>query len=139
MASKRSVTARQHNQLGVTFFESGALVLAIEQFTRAARRAPWVPTYWLNLGVALLDRGDVNEAKIALDKSLKLNPQSQSAYFYLAQIHSKRGDDLSARAAYQKVIDLDSSTHLARRALELTKGRCPQLITQSKPSRDGRL
>ncbi len=138
MASKRSVTARQYNQLGVTFFESRALDLAIEQFTRATRRAPWVPTYWLNLGVALLDRGDVNEAKSALDKSLKLNPQSQSAYFHLAQIHAKRGDDLPARAAYQKVIDLDSSTHLARRALELAEGCCPQLIAQST-SHDGRL
>lgn len=130
MAHKR-VTARQRNQLGVTFFESGALDLAIEQFTCATRRAPWIATYWLNLGVALLDRGEVEQAKTALEKSLKLNPQNQSTYFHLAQIHTKRGDYSSAKAAYLKVIGLDSSTHLARRARELTEGWHPQLFTQS--------
>jgi Flp pilus assembly protein TadD len=117
MARKR-VTASQHNQLGVTFFQSGAVDLAIEQFTRATKRAPWVATYQLNLGVALLERGEVDEAAAALERCLKLNPQSQSAYFHLAQIHTKHGDKLSARAAHLKVIDIDPETHFARRARE---------------------
>jgi tetratricopeptide (TPR) repeat protein len=136
MARKR-VTAPQHNQLGVTFFQSGSLDLAIEQFTRATKRAPWVATYWLNLGVAFLDRGEVNEAEAALEKCLKLKPQNQSAYFHRAQIHTKRGDDSSAKAAYEKVIDLDSTTHLARRAHELLKGWRPQVIVGRKAARTG--
>ena len=137
MGRRTRAKASEHNQLGVTFFQSRSIDLAIEQFIQATKRAPWVATYWLNLGVALLDRGKVDEAKTALDKSLKLNPQSQSAYFHLGQIHTKRGDDASSREAYLKVIDLNSSTDLARRARELTEGRCPHLIVQSEASTKG--
>jgi len=127
MARRTRGKASEHNQLGVSFFQSGSLDLAIEQFTRATKRAPRVATYWLNLGVALLDRGELDQAKTVLEKSLKLNPQSQSVYFHLAQIHTERGDDSSARAAYLKVIDLDPRTHLAQRARELTEGWRPHL------------
>lgn len=127
MVQKRA-TARQSNQLGVTFFQSGALELAIEQFMRATKRAPWVPTYWLNLGVALLERGAVNEAEAALERCLNLNPQSQSAFFHFGQIHIKRGDYSSAEASYLKVIELDPSTHLAQRAHEFIEGWRPHLI-----------
>lgn len=129
MARKRA-TARQHNQLGVTFFQSGAVDLAVEQFTRAIKSAPGVGTYWLNLGVALLDRGDLDRATTALEKSSHLNPKSQSTYFHLAQIHTKRGEALAAREAYLKVIELDSQTYFAQRARELTEGRIPKVIVR---------
>jgi len=127
MSSRKRATARQHNQLGVTFFQSGAIDLAIEQFTRATKRAPWMATYWLNLGVALLDRGEVEQAETALKKSLELDPGSQSTYFHLAQLHSKRGDRSSANAAYLKVIELNAHSYLAQRARELTEGWHPKL------------
>lgn len=133
MARKQNVTARQHNELGVTFFQSGALDLAIEQFRKARKRAPRVATYWLNLGVALLDKAELDEAESVLMQSLKLKPQSQSAYFHLAQLYTRRGDNLSARAMYLKVIDLDSTTYLAQRARELTEGGHPHLIHGENP------
>lgn len=117
-----------HNQLGVTFFQSGAIELAVEQFTLAKRRAAWVSTYWLNLGVALLEQNELDKAEAALSRALKLNPQSQSAHFHLAQIHTKRGDETAARNAYQQVITLDPLTRFAQRAREHNEGWRPRLI-----------
>jgi Flp pilus assembly protein TadD len=91
MARRSRPTAFEHNQLGVSFFQSGAVELAVEQFTRATRRAPWVSSYWLNLGVALLDKGELDEAQAALEHSLRLNPKSQSAHFHLGQLFDKGG------------------------------------------------
>lgn len=82
-------TASQHNQLGVSFYESGAIDLAIEEFRRATKRVPWVATYWLNLGAALLDQAEDEEAESALMRALRLNP-NQSVYYHLAQLHKKR-------------------------------------------------
>jgi Flp pilus assembly protein TadD len=73
MARKTKAHAFEHNQLGVTFFQSGAIELAIEQFMKATRRAWWVPSYWLNLGVALLDKGELDEAESALMRAIALN------------------------------------------------------------------
>jgi tetratricopeptide (TPR) repeat protein len=58
----------------VTFYESGAIDLAIEEFRRATKRVPRVATYWLNLGVALLDEDKNEEAESALKRALRLNP-----------------------------------------------------------------
>jgi hypothetical protein len=42
VSRRRRARGFEHNQLGVTFYRSGALDLAIEQFELATRRAPWV-------------------------------------------------------------------------------------------------
>jgi Tfp pilus assembly protein PilF len=121
--------AVEHNQLGVTFYRSGAIELALGQFTLATRRAPWVSSYWLNLGVALLDKDELDEAEAALKHAIEQNRRSQSAYFYLAQIHEKRCDDLATREFYQRAIELAPHTHLARRARERLEGWRPRLKT----------
>jgi tetratricopeptide (TPR) repeat protein len=90
MARQTKARAVEDNQLGVAFFQSGAIELAVEQFRRAARRASWVSTYWLNLGVAPLEGGELDEAESALRHALKINSKSQSAHFHLAQLHAKR-------------------------------------------------
>lgn len=123
----RRVFAREHNQLGVTFYRSGAIDLALEQFKRATKRAPRVASYWLNLGVALIDKDALAEAESALRRVLELNPGSQSAYFHLAQIYDKRHDETSGRHCYEQVIELAPDTDLARRAREHLKGWRPRL------------
>jgi Flp pilus assembly protein TadD len=120
-------TASQHNQLGVSFYESGAVDLAIEEFRRATRRVPWVATYWLNLGAALLDKDKDEEAESALRRALRLKPDNQSAYYHLAQLHKKRGDEEATRAAYEKAIELGPRTYLADRAREYLEGWHPRI------------
>jgi tetratricopeptide (TPR) repeat protein len=120
-------TASQHNQLGVTFYESGAIDLAIEEFRRATKRVPWVATYWLNLGAALLDKDKGEEAESALRRALRLKPNSQSAYYHLAQLYKKRGDQAATRAAYEKAIELGPHTHLADQAREYLENWHPRI------------
>ncbi|MER3426509.1 MAG: hypothetical protein C4334_00195 [Pyrinomonas sp.] len=132
MARKRRARGSEHNQLGVTFYRSGALDLAIEQFELATRRAPWASSYWLNLGVALLSKGILDEAEAALSRALELDGESQSGYFHLAQLYEERGDEAAARGAFKKVIDLDPRTHLAQRARERLEGWRPRLLGMPK-------
>jgi tetratricopeptide (TPR) repeat protein len=119
--------AREHNQLGVHFYRSGALDLALEQFKRATKQAPWVASYWLNLGVALLDTDALDDAQAALTEAVEINPQNQSAYFHLAQLKEKRSDTLAARELYRRAIELGSNTRLAGRARERLQGWQPRL------------
>lgn len=128
MARRTRAHAIEHNQLGVTFFQSGAIDLAIEQFRLATQRAPWVSSYWLNLGVALLDKDLPEQAEAAFQRTLTLNPKSQSAYFHLAQLYKKRGDEAAARRAYAQVIEIDPYTYLAQRAREHNEGWRPRII-----------
>jgi tetratricopeptide (TPR) repeat protein len=128
MARRTKAHAFEHNQLGVTFFQSGAIELAIEQFMKATRRAWWVPSYWLNLGVALLDKGELDEAESALMRAIALNPRSQSACFHLAQLNKKRCDEGAVRRAYEKTIELRPHTYLAQRR-EYLEGWRPRIIT----------
>jgi tetratricopeptide (TPR) repeat protein len=123
MARKQRATAGEYNRLGVTFFESGAVDLALEQFRLATKRAPWVSSYWLNLGVALLEKNQQNEAESALEKAIKLDPRCQAAFYYLAQLYKRRGDKNAMRDAYSKVIAMDPHTYLADRAREYLEDR----------------
>ncbi len=118
--------ARDHNQLGVTFYQSGAIDLALEQFKRATKRAPWVASYWLNLGVALLDGDALDKAESALKRALELNPRSQSAHFHLAQLYEKRCDSQVVSKFYQRTIELRPDSHLAQRARERLEGWRPR-------------
>jgi tetratricopeptide (TPR) repeat protein len=128
-------TASQHNQLGVSFYESGAIDLAIQEFRRATKRVPWVATYWLNLGAALLDKAEDKEAESALSRALRLNPNSQSVYYHLAQLHKKRGDQSATRAAYEKAIELGPHTYLADRAREYLEGWHPRIWIPRDPKK----
>lgn len=129
MGRRTKANASEHNRLGATFFQCGAVDLAIEQFTLAAKRAPWISSYWLNLGVALLDKGLLVEAESALERAISLNPESQSAYFHLAQLNKKRGDEAAVRRAYEKAIELGPHTYLAQRSREYLEGWRPSIIT----------
>jgi tetratricopeptide (TPR) repeat protein len=128
MVGRTRVHGFQHNQLGVTFFQGGAIDLAVEQFTFATTRAPWVSTYWLNLGVALLQKEQLDQAEVALERTLALDPRKQSAYYHLAQIYEKRGDTKSFREAFEKVLELGPKTHLGQRARERLDHWKPRII-----------
>ena len=132
-AMRRRTKARsfEHNQLGVTFFQSGAIDLAIEQFSLAIKRAPWVPSYWLNLGIALLEKDVLDEAQSALQRTIALQPDNQSAYYHQAQLYKKRGNEQAVRSAYEKAIELNPHSYLAQRAREYLEGWHPRIITRN--------
>jgi tetratricopeptide (TPR) repeat protein len=126
MKRRTKALAFEHNQLGVTFYQSGAIDLALEQFRRATKQAPWVASYWLNLGIALIDKEALEEAESALKRTIALDPHSQSAYFHLAQLYRKWCDGAAVRESYQRAIELGPDTYLARRAREGLEGWRPR-------------
>lgn len=131
MPRRTKARSFEHNQLGVTFFQSGAIDLAIEQFRLALKRAPWVSSYWLNLGIALLDKDVLGEAQSALEHAMALQPDSQSAYYHLAQLYKKLGNEQAVRTAYEKAIEINPHTYLAHRACEYLEDWHPRIITSS--------
>jgi len=131
MPRRRKARSFEHNELGVTFFQSGALDLSIEQFRLAIKRAPWVSAYWLNLGIALLDKDVLDESQSSLEHAIALQPDSQSAYYHLAQLYKKRGKEENVRSAYEKAILLSPHTYLAERAREYLEDWHPRIITLS--------
>ena len=61
-----------------------------------------------NLGSLLLNLGDLQGAKQALDEVLKLDPQFAMGYYNLGMVLKAMGQTEKAIAAYQKAIELNS-------------------------------
>lgn len=73
---------------------------------------------WLahnNLGIALLEKGKVDEAEILIDKALSFSPFYVDALYNRGMIYQKKGQIEQAKAAYEKTLNQDPSnikTHL---------------------------
>jgi Flp pilus assembly protein TadD len=78
--------ANEHNSLGASFFNSGAVELAVKQFEIAVTLAPDDAAYWRNLGAALLEMGLIEDADRALRRSIELDPNSGHSHFHLGQL-----------------------------------------------------
>lgn len=123
MAHKnKRATAYDHLQLGLIFYRSKSYDLAIEQFELARKKAPHAPNVWNNLGVAYLDKGEMEKAMSAFQRALELKPDYASAYFNLSQLFEKLGDQEQVRECLKKVIQLDEHGELGRRAKERIEG-----------------
>ena len=136
MRRKRPTIAEQL-RLGAYFFSTGALDLAIQEFTAATRRAPHSATAWMNLGAAYLEKKEVAKAEEMLQRALKLRPDYAAAYYHLAQLCEMRGQPRESREYYQRTADLAPHTDMGRHALELATGWRPRLYI-AEESRQGR-
>jgi tetratricopeptide (TPR) repeat protein len=58
-------------------------------------------------GVILKKKGKYEQALVALDKCLELNPQHHEGWFQKGKVHSKLGQYEKAKTAYFKAIELD--------------------------------
>jgi Flp pilus assembly protein TadD len=121
-------TAYDHLQLGVIFYRSKSYDLAIEQFQLARKQAPHSVNVWNNLAVAYMDKGELENARSALQRALKLNPRYASAHFHLGQLYDKLGNNQRARECYMKVIEFDEHGELGRRARERVEGFQPKVV-----------
>jgi len=124
----KRATAYDHLQLGVIFYRSKSYDLAIEQFLLARKKAPHAPNVWNNLGVAYLDKGELDKAMSALQRALTLRREYASAHFHLGQLYDKLGEHEQARDCYMKVMELDKYGDLGRRAKEQVEGFRPRVI-----------
>ena len=69
-------------------------------FERASRLNPQNPTHFLNLGLALDESGSRPEAISALNRSIDLDPFSETSHAALSDLYSRAGDAAQARIVW---------------------------------------
>jgi tetratricopeptide (TPR) repeat protein len=125
MPSRKQPRAEECNQLGAYFYSVGQLDLAIAQFRQAVKKAPHAAAYWANLGAALIDAGQWNEAAAALARAVRLRPDDPGALFALGQLADLRGESEAAKHYYQQVVQVEPHGRFGRRAKEKLSGWRP--------------
>jgi eukaryotic-like serine/threonine-protein kinase len=125
---------------------------AIESYREAIRLDERVPDAWINLGLAYLTRathpkasgpeGDLEQARLALETSRKLNPQNWVPYFLGGQLHAelarrKRDSAGDARPDLATALDLyQRGTGINPRNPQLHNGVALVLIDQAREAWD---
>jgi Flp pilus assembly protein TadD/TolB-like protein len=102
------------SRLGGLYFLSSRYEKAAEAFRRAIALNPGVARVHFNLGAALLRLGRFEEARAALDDSIRISPAPQ-AYSNLGVTHYLLGRFPEAAASFQRAVDLapgDSRWHV---------------------------
>jgi tetratricopeptide (TPR) repeat protein/DNA-binding winged helix-turn-helix (wHTH) protein len=94
--------------LGMLALETGQFEQAIADFKEALRQLP--PSSGLDLfedclANAYLQSGRLDEAIHEYQRILHLNPNYPLAEYHLAQAYEHKGEDASARAAYQRFLE----------------------------------
>ena len=93
------------NRLGGLYFLSSRYEKAAEAFRRAIALNPDVARVHFNLGAVLLRLGWFEEARVALDDSIRISPVPQ-AYSNIGVAHYLLGRFPEAAAAFQRAVDL---------------------------------
>ena len=93
------------NKLGWLYFLNSRYEKAAEAFQRAIALNPDVASVHLNLGAALLRLDRFDEARVALDNSIRIHPVPQ-AYSNLGVAHYLLGHFPEAAASFQRAVDL---------------------------------
>ncbi|MBK9061991.1 MAG: protein kinase [Acidobacteria bacterium] len=93
------------NRLGTLYFLSSRYEKAVETYRRAIALNPDVARMHFNLGAALLRLGRFEEARAALDDSIRISPVPQ-AFSNLGVAHYLLGRFPEATVSFQRAVDL---------------------------------
>ncbi|MBX3413003.1 MAG: tetratricopeptide repeat protein [Pirellulales bacterium] len=144
LAERQPASADYASNLARAALESKQFDLAVEKYREATRLEPAVAQHQLGLAAALARQGrDLDAAIEACQVALAIDAESTSAYYQLAEIHSRQNDWEAAAADYEAVLrikpdSLDAANNLAwllathddaapqssRRAVELAEQIC---------------
>ena len=97
---------RARHNLGVAYYKMGMFVPAAREVRRAIELAPDVPEYHFTLGLVCKDSRQRDEAIVAFDAALQLDPQFVAALRYRGATHFERGDNDAAIHDFQRVLEL---------------------------------
>ncbi|HKP74797.1 MAG TPA: tetratricopeptide repeat protein, partial [Longimicrobiaceae bacterium] len=86
----------------------GDLARAADRFRRAVRGAPGNAYYHNNLGWALFQLGQLDEAERELREAVRLDPGRAIAYANIGEVERARGNVAGAIAAYERFLRLNS-------------------------------
>src|SRR5450830_115169 len=98
------------NRIGSLYFLSSRYEKAAEAYRRAIALNPDVALVHFNLGAVLLRLGRFEEARVALDDSIRIRPVAQ-AYSNLGVAHYLLGRFPEAAASFQRAVDLAPKNH----------------------------
>ena len=106
--------------LGESYYMSGKVDQAIEEFKRLIDAEPSVHSY-LFLGLSYTHLGRFDDAKQSFQNGLRLDPHNSACLFNLGYIAERQGNSAGAAATFQKV--LLSNPNFPDALLELAKLR----------------
>jgi len=89
--------------LGESYFMSGKIDQAIEEFKKLTAVEPSTRTYAF-LGLSYTHLGRFDDAKQNFQNALKLDPANRFCLFHLGYIAERQGDNASAEATFQKIL-----------------------------------
>lgn len=132
-----SDAAQDHLRLGIDFFLSGELEVAIDEFREAARLRTGYADAYHNLGVALAKSGELTGAIAAWSLAQQLDPSGALLRYHMSALVSynygislvRQGDLQLAMAEWQKALNIQPDLAEAHYALGLgylSLGNAPQ-------------
>jgi superkiller protein 3 len=99
--------AVHHNSLGTRYEDEGRYEDAYRHYLRAVRLAPRNEEFPYNAGNASFRAGRPNQAMQWYKDCLSLNPRYVDAWYNLGVVQAQRLGPQAARAAFEKVQELD--------------------------------
>ena len=105
-AAQRSADANVQMYLGCALHDAGMLDEALDHMHRACGLAPSQPSSWYNLGKALKQRAQLQEADQAFRRALALDERHVLARIGMADIATMQGDIARAVSEYRHVLRL---------------------------------
>jgi predicted Zn-dependent protease len=106
--AKGGNVAYVHNNLGIVLQERGQHAKAVTEFREAIRLDPGYVAPRILLGASLLALGRLNEAKVQLQRAVKLGPREPLARLQLAKTCERGGDWTGAVEQYRALRELAS-------------------------------
>jgi tetratricopeptide (TPR) repeat protein len=115
----------------LTWRQTGVYHNVVSLYTATLTKNPgcWMAHY--NLGIALNDRGDVDEAIAHYRQAVELRPSYAEAHYNLARLLVQKGQVDEAVAHYQKALEInpaDAAAHNNLGATLLANGRVDEAI-----------
>ncbi|HEY8429297.1 MAG TPA: tetratricopeptide repeat protein [Sandaracinaceae bacterium] len=90
---------------------------ATRAFRAAIRRAPELAAAFNGLGASLMHLGRTDDAIAALVRAAELDVHDPNPWMNLALLHERAGDRDAARSAWERALERDPASEIARRHL----------------------
>lgn len=91
------------NDYGIGLLLQGDLKAAEYAFTRVTEAQPDYADGWLNVGRALVQEGELDRARLFVEKAMALRPDVDRFHFFLALVEKGEGDYDGALASLRRV------------------------------------
>ncbi len=117
------IVAEARYQLGNIALRRKEHQEAASLFEQSLKLRPESDRTWVNLGVALLSLGQLDEAVVALQKAIVINPDLLNAHSTLGAVLYRQNKKPEALAAYRRVLEIKPDHATAQRMVtELSGG-----------------